>query len=349
MTTDFAYVRGTPPSGLDAARAWVDADGLALKATSWYPIPGFSDVHLVSDNGVIVTNRNYSGSHTGTAIVLPRKKTGAAGTRVVLLRPQVPSGPAGGMPGVVETKLRTDNVVRAALEDRHHEWRVFPAAEEYEVSAIGEVRSRRNLNLVAPWNADGYGHMAISLRVDGQHRCFPLQQVVALTWIALPAEPRALLVDHVDRDPGNNVACNLRWASRIERLTNVSPSVRAKAAGMLEVADSLIANGEPKVVVARSLGVAQGQVELRLRRLKLMANREEPGSDHLPRRARAAPLLASWPTKGNSWLTAARMDTLRTVRARLDADINAPEVHGIAWCGKAVANHYRNAGPGSGA
>lgn len=325
INADYKHLRGKPPSRMAEVRAWADADGLASKAASWHVVPGFSDIHLVSDNGVVVTNQKYGGGHAETCIVLPKRKSGSDGTRVTLLRPPVTHRPEDTtMPVLVGTTLRTDNVIRAALDDRHQEWRVFPAAEEYEVSAMGQVRSRRKLNLVAPWNADGYGHMAISLRVDGQHKCCPLQQVVALTWIELPEDPCAVLVDHLDRDPGNNAACNLRWTTRIDRLTNVSPVARDKAAGMLGVALFLIAIGEPKIAVARSLGVAQGQVESKLRKLKMMAHREPPGSNNLPRRSRAAPLSASRPIKTNTWLTEARMDALRPVRARLDADL---EIH----------------------
>lgn len=105
------------------------------------------------------------------------------------------------------------------------EWRRVPAElGPYEVSDRGRVRSRRVVygvvrGRVLKQRRKGRYSYACVGHGRGGHRWVAVHRLVALAFHGSPTEARTE-VDHIDRDPTNNAATNLRWVTRAENAAN---------------------------------------------------------------------------------------------------------------------------------
>ena len=94
------------------------------------------------------------------------------------------------------------------------EWR--QCAENYEVSAYGEVRNMTTGRILIPGRKGNYRGVCIPHSVYVHH-------LVATAF--LPAPTDKCEIDHIDRNRLNNYASNLRWVSRSENARNKSREV----------------------------------------------------------------------------------------------------------------------------
>ena len=94
------------------------------------------------------------------------------------------------------------------------EWRAIIGHDGYEVSNLGNVRSPRRV-LKPALNR----YQCVQLGANTT-RC--VHRLVAEAFIPNPEGKPT--VDHIDRNPANNVVSNLRWATRSEQNVNKRPS-----------------------------------------------------------------------------------------------------------------------------
>lgn len=175
MEVDFKFIPGRRAYGPIDRDAWDEASARASSASSWHTIPGFADVYLVSDTGVIVRNRKYGPRGHGTYLILPRVKSARLERYVYLQRPLIREGEAVGAQNEFEiVTIKARNVIRAALKDSSQEWRTFPVFMDYDVGEDGRVRSLRNLDFLNPWKCTRYGHLSVSMSFGGHQKGFTL-------------------------------------------------------------------------------------------------------------------------------------------------------------------------------
>lgn len=104
-------------------------------------------------------------------------------------------------------------------------WRGVPGFEDaYEVSRNGMVRSlarskfveKRGFCVSVParimkTRKDEKGYYRVSLCSDGKVKTFLVHRLVALAFVPNPDNKPA--IDHIDGNPSNNLASNLRWVT----------------------------------------------------------------------------------------------------------------------------------------
>lgn len=104
------------------------------------------------------------------------------------------------------------------------EWRTIPGWENYEVSDMGNVRSKDRVShrrgiqcrltgkiLKPKTEKDGYKNVTLYNGTRTSHKKFPIHRLVAMAFIPNPNEYK--YVNHKDEDKGNNVKENLEWCT----------------------------------------------------------------------------------------------------------------------------------------
>lgn len=103
------------------------------------------------------------------------------------------------------------------MTDAHpsEEWRIVPSDPVYEVSTLGRVRRRDTGRMLKP-EVMPSGYLRVEMREAGakrqRHR---VHRLVCEVFHGPPPTP-AHEVAHADGSRDNNVASNLRWATRAE-------------------------------------------------------------------------------------------------------------------------------------
>ncbi len=87
----------------------------------------------------------------------------------------------------------------------HRDGRVF----RVRGTGVGEIRSHRGNN---------YGHLKIKFRHSGKRSCFWLHRLICRAFHGEPPvyDGEDAFVRHMDGDPTNNSADNLRYGSKVE-------------------------------------------------------------------------------------------------------------------------------------
>ena len=105
------------------------------------------------------------------------------------------------------------------IEDEIWVCLINPLYKGIEVSNLGRVKGKRGLITIG--NSHG-GYKRISVSQDNKKRCVFVHQLVCEAFNGKNPNVDEYTVDHIDRNPSNNQASNLRWASKYEQRLNTS-------------------------------------------------------------------------------------------------------------------------------
>lgn len=101
--------------------------------------------------------------------------------------------------------------------------------DDYECHVSGIVRNKKTKRELKTWMAGGAKRKYVYCRTGGANsKKTGLHRVVALTFLPQPTENN-LEVDHIDRNPLNNHASNLRWVNKHVNALNKNLEVKARS------------------------------------------------------------------------------------------------------------------------
>lgn len=111
------------------------------------------------------------------------------------------------------------------MGDDNEIWKIMPGFEEYEISSIGRVR-RNGKILNHPEKRMSMGYRRICFSKNGKLYRFSLHRAVAIAFIPNPENKQ--IVDHINADPSDCRASNLRWVTAEENNNNAKTRINAK-------------------------------------------------------------------------------------------------------------------------
>lgn len=92
----------------------------------------------------------------------------------------------------------------------------------YDVNEFGEIRNRKMNRILKPFAQGNY--LGVWLGAGNKHK---IHRIVATCLLPRCIEDD-LVVDHIDRNPHNNHASNLRWVSRSVNSKNRTVEMKAR-------------------------------------------------------------------------------------------------------------------------
>jgi len=92
------------------------------------------------------------------------------------------------------------------------EWRTLTINDNYEVSNLGNVRSKKTKRILKASNTGGY--LSLGLCRDGKSRSHSVHQLVGLCFIDNPENKPH--INHKDKNRSNNNVSNLEWCTASE-------------------------------------------------------------------------------------------------------------------------------------
>ena len=108
----------------------------------------------------------------------------------------------------------------------------FIGAPGYEVSNFGRIRNvkvKTKRILAGFLNRKKHPYRQVILTLNGNPKAFRVCRLVAMAFVANPDPINKLFVDHIDGDPLNDNASNLRWVTHEENMANPITRERLKA------------------------------------------------------------------------------------------------------------------------
>lgn len=96
------------------------------------------------------------------------------------------------------------------------EWKTIEGYEDYQVSNLGRVKSLKYKTekiLTPRQNKIKGGYLYVILCRDGETKSFQIHRLVARAFMPNP-EDFILEINHIDRNPENNLLDNLEWCTR---------------------------------------------------------------------------------------------------------------------------------------
>lgn len=110
-------------------------------------------------------------------------------------------------------------------------WRVIDGYSGYKVSRSGQIVNTRANKLLKPKIQNGYHYIKLN---GSNSKNLILHRLVAKAWIPNPENKPN--VDHIDSNPLNNHADNLKWVTQKENMANVH--TRAKTSKKIQQMDA---------------------------------------------------------------------------------------------------------------
>src|SRR5262245_30696055 len=95
------------------------------------------------------------------------------------------------------------------------EWRSIPGYPGYEASSDGHIRRWATTTWRVLRQYTVHGYRKVSVKVSGKHKNVPVHRLVALTYYGQPGRGQTL-VRHLNGDPTDNRAANLKWGTHVE-------------------------------------------------------------------------------------------------------------------------------------
>lgn len=157
------------------------------------------------------------------------------------------------------------------------EWRDIPGYEGiYKVSEYGDVCSLPRVimrsngrkktiigTILKPCEYDKYGHMMVTLKVNGLQKHETIHSLVMLSFVG-PRQNGECVIRHLDGNPKNNYIGNLVYGTRSENAIDMSKHGRARSR-KLSVNDVLnirymLNNGIPHRRIAKEYNIHPSSV-----------------------------------------------------------------------------------------
>src|SRR3990170_8711413 len=98
------------------------------------------------------------------------------------------------------------------MENTSEHWKDIVGFDNYQISNLGNVRSKKKMQLIRPTKWSWYKR--VKLFRCGVRHYFNIHRLVALHFKENPLNKPIVL--HIDNDPMNNASSNLKWGTYLD-------------------------------------------------------------------------------------------------------------------------------------